>query len=257
MNKFNSGSPFTQWKKGIELAKGEWIWIAESDDYADEYFLTKMLQTVEGKVDIGLVYCDSIVVNEFQVTSQTFASMKNDRHFTKRWSSNYYNSGNDEIENYLLPYGTINNTSAVMFKKAILMEIDPFDYPFRYIGDKYVFTKVLSRSAISYLSESLNYYRNPFNTKHVDVIDYYFLEQFIIYDWVYRNLTVDRKKFFEGFYKNTRSSLFRGWSKERLNIYARVFKVNRYLFFLNVVDNILRPLSERIQNMIQIRNDKR
>lgn len=38
-NKSNSGSPFQQWKKGIELAKGEIIWIAESDDWAESDFL--------------------------------------------------------------------------------------------------------------------------------------------------------------------------------------------------------------------------
>ena len=37
-NEINSGSTFKQWKKGIELAKGKFIWIAESDDYADESF---------------------------------------------------------------------------------------------------------------------------------------------------------------------------------------------------------------------------
>ena len=32
-NEKNSGSTFKQWEKGINLAKGEFIWIAESDDY--------------------------------------------------------------------------------------------------------------------------------------------------------------------------------------------------------------------------------
>jgi glycosyltransferase involved in cell wall biosynthesis len=30
----NSGSPFVQWDNGIKLAKGEFVWIAESDDVA-------------------------------------------------------------------------------------------------------------------------------------------------------------------------------------------------------------------------------
>jgi len=34
-NQINSGSPFIQWVKGIELAIGKYIWIAESDDYSD------------------------------------------------------------------------------------------------------------------------------------------------------------------------------------------------------------------------------
>ncbi|MEG2479884.1 MAG: glycosyltransferase family 2 protein, partial [Mucinivorans sp.] len=30
-NKINSGNTFVQWQKGVDLAQGEWIWIAESD----------------------------------------------------------------------------------------------------------------------------------------------------------------------------------------------------------------------------------
>ena len=33
LNSENSGSTFKQWNKGFELAKGDYIWIAESDDY--------------------------------------------------------------------------------------------------------------------------------------------------------------------------------------------------------------------------------
>ncbi len=39
LNTVNSGSPFKQWIKGIKLAKGEFIWIAESDDFAEPTFL--------------------------------------------------------------------------------------------------------------------------------------------------------------------------------------------------------------------------
>jgi glycosyltransferase involved in cell wall biosynthesis len=38
-NKVNSGSPFKQWNKGVSLALGEYVWIAESDDYADKRLL--------------------------------------------------------------------------------------------------------------------------------------------------------------------------------------------------------------------------
>ena len=38
-NETNSGSPFKQWAKGFDLAQGEYIWIAESDDWAELAFL--------------------------------------------------------------------------------------------------------------------------------------------------------------------------------------------------------------------------
>ena len=38
-NEKNSGSTFIQWEKGFELARGEYIWIAESDYVARSTFL--------------------------------------------------------------------------------------------------------------------------------------------------------------------------------------------------------------------------
>lgn len=39
LNRQNSGKPFQQWAKGIHAARGELIWIAESDDFCEPDFL--------------------------------------------------------------------------------------------------------------------------------------------------------------------------------------------------------------------------
>src|SRR5215469_3050279 len=41
-NQTNSGTPFKQWNKGVRMARGKYVWIAESDDYADAHFLEQM-----------------------------------------------------------------------------------------------------------------------------------------------------------------------------------------------------------------------
>lgn len=79
-NNQNSGSAFKQWKRGIDLAKGEWIWIAESDDYADPAFLERMilfLKNNNGRV--GLLYCDSWIVIDGIVQAETFGMRKNNK----------------------------------------------------------------------------------------------------------------------------------------------------------------------------------
>ena len=38
-NEENSGGVFKQWKKGLSLAKGDLLWIAESDDKCENTFL--------------------------------------------------------------------------------------------------------------------------------------------------------------------------------------------------------------------------
>ena len=42
-NEVNSGNTFLQWKKGIELCKGEIIWIAESDDFCECNMLEELI----------------------------------------------------------------------------------------------------------------------------------------------------------------------------------------------------------------------
>ena len=58
-NDRNSGSPFIQWQKGIEIAKGEWIWIAESDDWADESLLESLINLTRLYPQVPLVFCQS------------------------------------------------------------------------------------------------------------------------------------------------------------------------------------------------------
>src|SRR5580698_4852658 len=56
-NSVNSGSCFKQWNKGVRLARGKYIWIAESDDYADERLLERLVAAVESDPKVAFAYC--------------------------------------------------------------------------------------------------------------------------------------------------------------------------------------------------------
>ena len=43
-NERNSGSPFKQWKKGLSKATGDYVWIAESDDFSSPCFLERCVR---------------------------------------------------------------------------------------------------------------------------------------------------------------------------------------------------------------------
>jgi glycosyltransferase involved in cell wall biosynthesis len=247
-NHVNAGNPFLQWKKGLEIASGEWIWIAESDDYADINFIETLLAYAGNRNSIGLVYCDSKIVDASGAATETFASLKNNKFETTRWSENYENNGRLEIMNFLLHSSTINNTSAVLFRAETLRNADPFDVKFRYIGDKYAFIKVLTISDVRYVKEPLNFYRDPFNSKHVDRYLSYFYEQFLVFNWVYRNIVITNKKIFiNGFYENTRNSVFKQWNREKYKIYKELFITNPYLFLLNFVFNFKQGIASRFK----------
>ena len=60
----NSGSAFRQWDKGIALAKGEWIWVAESDDYSEPFFLERLMGEVASVSDCVLAYSATYWVDQ-------------------------------------------------------------------------------------------------------------------------------------------------------------------------------------------------
>src|SRR5215469_14515935 len=47
LNGGNSGSPIKQWNKGVDLARGEYVWIAESDDYSHPRFLERLVAVLD------------------------------------------------------------------------------------------------------------------------------------------------------------------------------------------------------------------
>lgn len=62
-NKENVG-PVKNWKKCIELSKGEYIKIIWSDDYIEKNFLEVTVPILENNQDVGFVYSKTIIFSE-------------------------------------------------------------------------------------------------------------------------------------------------------------------------------------------------
>ena len=154
-NSKNSGSPFKQWKKGIKLAKGKYIWIAESDDFAEPTFLEKMFEILNR--GNGLAYCRSSDVDQNGIKKIDFFWA--DGLDENRWKSDYENNGYDEIKNHLVYRCTIPNASACVFEK----ELAPLNCGFekmRYCGDWLFWIKLLEKTSVGYTSEALSSFRH-------------------------------------------------------------------------------------------------
>ena len=61
-NDENSGSTFRQWDKGVALARGEYAWIAESDDWSEPTQLQVLLDGIRSDDDCVLSYCQTYFV---------------------------------------------------------------------------------------------------------------------------------------------------------------------------------------------------
>ncbi|MEI6697062.1 MAG: rhamnan synthesis F family protein [Bacteroidota bacterium] len=162
-NDKNSGSPFKQWQKGIETAKGQIIWIAEGDDIADHLFLETLLPSFNNE-KTDLAYCASHKIDETGGIFPEFylknGHYENLGYQKERWLTDYTADGMDEVKNALAIRNTIPNVSAVLFKKTAFQNVD-FNKctQFRVAGDWYIYYSILRNSNLFYSKKHLNFHR--------------------------------------------------------------------------------------------------
>lgn len=163
VNEVNSGSPFVQWRRGIEYASGEFIWIAESDDFSDHDFLLETMNIAEQQQDVGLIFTDSHIVNGSGASIgkaskfNKVLSKYNDVIFTKIEDRNMVL--NNFISNLI-----IWNASSVLFKTEVIKIIDlNFLQTLKNAGDLFTYISIALKNDIIYLNKPLNYYRSHVN----------------------------------------------------------------------------------------------
>ncbi len=150
-NETNSGSTFKQWEKGINVASGNLIWIAESDDFCELTFLEKLLPFFTDN-QLVLCYAKSIFTNE----NGTFS---NTQWQTNDWLNvSFTKDGREAIKAYLVNSNSISNASAVIWKKSIF-DTSYLNTDYKLCGDWFFYINILLKGKIGYYSEPLNYYR--------------------------------------------------------------------------------------------------
>jgi glycosyltransferase involved in cell wall biosynthesis len=160
-NATNSGNTFVQWHKGISLAKGDYIWIAESDDFCDLHFLEELIQLVSDDPEIKLVYCQSNRVDEMGAITGSWLHYTYNLDVTL-FLTNFVMEGNKFIERFLIHKNVIPNASGVLFQKESAVELGELDTdPFlRTCGDWLFYLKIVTNNKIAYNHKSLNNFRH-------------------------------------------------------------------------------------------------
>lgn len=161
-NPVNSTSVSLQWKRGVELARGDFVWIAEADDLSDPAFLATVLK---GFDDSGVVlsYCESKQIDEFGgLLANNYHDYVSDLG-RERWSRQYVNSGEDEIGCYMAVKNTIPNVSAVVMRRRelarVLTENIEDIRSHRVAGDWKTYLHLLPNARLAYFPQALNLHR--------------------------------------------------------------------------------------------------
>lgn len=159
-NEANSGNTFIQWNKGIALAKGDFIWIAESDDFCELNFLEELINPVLQDSEISLVYCQSNRVDETSEIRGSWLSHTNTLD-SELFLTNFVMEGNEFIERFLIHKNVIPNASGVLFQRVRAVELGELDIDsvLRTCGDWLFYIKLITNSKVAFNPKSLNNFR--------------------------------------------------------------------------------------------------
>ncbi len=154
----NSGSAFKAWKRGIDLAEGELIWLAEADDWCEPDFLERLLPAflVSG---VRLAHGRSIPTNRQGEVAGDYNDLYLKRIAPDRWTTSYTAPAAQEMRLGLGRANSIPNASAVIVTKAAAVRAAEIAESFKLAGDWAFYVSAAFGGRISYVHEAMNYHR--------------------------------------------------------------------------------------------------
>lgn len=115
INTTNSGSPFAQWLKGMAMAQGELIWIAEADDSAHPDMLAGLVRAMCDR-NVMLAYAKSVPIGADGSVLGDYGPLYLDRINAGRWDVDYVATDHEEVNSGLGIANCIPNASSVLFR---------------------------------------------------------------------------------------------------------------------------------------------
>ncbi|MGC6429620.1 MAG: glycosyltransferase family 2 protein [Jejuia sp.] len=155
INKINSKSGYTSWKRGIKKARSKYIWIAETDDYCAPDFLEELVEILDTDKDIKIAFSVSDYVNEkgeFLYNSSNRTAKLN---VTK---DTYKILDSQDVLKELPFHPYLINASSLVFRNPS-EPINNDIFNFKQKSDQFLWTEILKNGKIAFLNKSLSYFR--------------------------------------------------------------------------------------------------
>lgn len=159
VNDKNSGSGYNSWKKGIELAETEYVWIAETDDYSEPTFLQELVEILDHNEDVALAFCGSNYIEDSKIIYDSTNRTKDlEVDFGK------YKIVGDNVFLSKMPFNTyITNGSSVVFRKPKeKMNVELFNN--RQLSDLFLWSFLVQNRKFVFLNKNLNFFRRHENS---------------------------------------------------------------------------------------------
>ncbi len=188
-NEVNSGSTFKQWDKGIRLCRGEFIWIAESDDWCEPSFLKEIMTGMVHNSGCVAGYCQSFCVEDDNKI---------------RWQSSYGSlsdcmDGMVFIKKHMLTNNAIFNASMAVWKREAFLQVTEEFRKYRYCGDWLFWIEICRQGDVFISGKLLNYFRqHSGNVSEQSIISGdNFIEELNMFTDVYKKGWISNHDFFE------------------------------------------------------------
>ena len=190
-NEKNSGSVFKQWRKGLDMAQGDLIWIAESDDFSAENFLSEMVPAFADDA-IQLAFCRTDFFQDGQTIFTTEQYLADLSAFD--WKKKFAVTAADFVAQGFAIKNIIPNVSGVVFRrpKNIRAEIVALWRQMKLCGDWAFYLDIIKGGCVYYSPHATNFYRVHKNSTSLAVQrePRYFIEHEQITEFVAKNYRV-------------------------------------------------------------------
>lgn len=159
-NETNSGSGYRQWAKGLGLARGELVWIAESDDWSDPGFLSRLVPLFTDEA-LSLAYVNSSFVSADGTREVWTTDAYLDSLDSQLWKQPFVSTGHQLARIGWSLKNLVPNVSSAVFRHPgrdnDLLRGDWTNM--RICGDWLLYLNLAKGARIAYLPEKLNFYR--------------------------------------------------------------------------------------------------
>ena len=153
-NDRNSGRVFHQWQKGIAAARGELIWIAESDDFSEENFLANLVPAFADEA-VQLAFCRTDFVQDGLTIFNTEQYLADLPDFD--WTRSFTVSAAKFVEQGFAVKNIIPNVSGVLFRKR--KTFPKLCADMKLCSDWALYLDIIKGGCVYYSPHATNFYR--------------------------------------------------------------------------------------------------
>jgi hypothetical protein len=163
-NETRAESTFKQWQKAAEIARGDFIWIAQAVDEAEPRFLERLAHRIVDHPDVQLAYTDSRVVDHNG--QELLPSYKSycDENAPGAFEEDRVVEDREFLRHYLSERNLILNVSSAVLRRTTLLSaierVGSDLFSFEQAGDWRLYVEMLAAGgSVAYVAEPLNVHR--------------------------------------------------------------------------------------------------